>query len=284
MDNATPSGVRMLLASRGLQPHKGLGQNFLIDKNILQKIVTAGQIAPTEGVVEIGAGLGGLTKYLAQAARKVVTVEIDKKLIPLLEPLVDSCGNVILLTGDILTLNWEQEILNYFEKPQEKVVICANLPYYISSPIIFKILEHRDRVRQAILMMQREVADRLMAQPGTSEYGLLTVMVSRKAQVTRVARVSRNCFYPVPDVDSTVVKLIPLEKPSVEIRQEHVFDQLARAAFQSRRKTMHNVLVRAGLAERETADDILNSLGIEPQRRGETLSVEEFARIANRLS
>ncbi|NLV16759.1 MAG: 16S rRNA (adenine(1518)-N(6)/adenine(1519)-N(6))-dimethyltransferase RsmA [Syntrophomonadaceae bacterium] len=284
MDNATPSGVRALLASRGVQPHKGLGQNFLIDKNILDKIATAAQIAPGEGVVEIGAGLGGLTKFLAPAARKVAAVEIDKKLIPLLEPLVDSYDNVILITGDILTLDWEREIFIYFEDPREKVVICANLPYYITSPIIFKILEHHDRVRQAVLMMQKEVADRLMARPGTSDYGLLTVMVSRKAKVAQVARVSRNCFYPVPDVDSTVVRLIPLDKPSVEVKQEAVFNKLVRAAFQARRKTMHNVLVMAGLAEREAAGDILVSLGIEPQRRGETLTVEEFACIANRLS
>lgn len=284
MDNATISGVRNLLASRELRPHKGLGQNFLVDKNILKKIVVAGQITVADVVLEIGTGLGALTSFLADTANLVVTVEIDKKLIPILQKVLEPRLNVTLLTGDILALDWERELFGFLNDPLDKFVICANLPYYITSPIIFRILKHRHRVKQAVLMVQREVADRLLATPGTKDYGLLTVMVSRMAEVQLITRVSRNCFYPSPDVDSTVIKLVPRPHPQAEVEREDLFTALVRAAFQARRKTMLNALVNGGLANRETALDVLVSLGVDPKRRGETLSVEEFARIANRLS
>ncbi len=284
MDNATLSGVRNLLSSRELRPHKGLGQNFLVDKNILKKIVTAGQITVSDVVLEIGSGLGALTLFLADAASMVVTVEIDKKLIPVLQRILEFRTNVILVNGDVLALDWEQDLCRYLDSSHDKFIICANLPYYITSPIIFKILEHKNRVKQAILMVQLEVADRLLATPGTKNYGLLTVMVSRMAEVHLVARVSRNCFYPSPDVDSAVIRLVPFSQPEVEVEKEEVFTAVVRAAFQARRKTMLNVLVNQGLADRESALDILASLGLDPQRRGETLSVEEFARVADKLS
>lgn len=283
MENATLSGVRSLLAAEDLRPHKGLGQNFLIDKNILQKIVDAGQITPTDVVLEIGTGLGALTLFLADAAGHVVTVEIDKKLIPILQKVLNSRPNVTLLTGDIMAFNWERELYRFLNSPLDRFVICANLPYYITSPIIFRIIENRHRVKQAVLMVQREVADRLLASPGTKDYGLLTVMVSRMAEVGLVTRVSRHCFYPAPDVDSTVIKLIPRTEPQVTVEKEEVFVALVRAAFQARRKTMLNVLVKGGLADRDTALSTLESLGVDPMRRGETLSVEEFALIANKL-
>ncbi|MGI6551045.1 MAG: 16S rRNA (adenine(1518)-N(6)/adenine(1519)-N(6))-dimethyltransferase RsmA [Syntrophomonadales bacterium] len=284
MDNATLSGVRSLLAAEDLRPHKGLGQNFLVDKNILQKIVKAGQIAPHDVVLEIGTGLGALTLYLAEAAGRVVTVEIDKKLIPILQKIFVSRPKITLMTGDILALDWERELYGFLNSPLDRFVICANLPYYITSPIIFRILENKHRVKQAVLMVQREVADRLLATPGTKEYSLLTVMVSRMAGVELVTRVSRNCFYPSPEVDSTVIKLVPHYQPQVEVEKEEVFTALVRAAFQARRKTMLNVLVNSGFADRDTALNTLESLGVDPRRRGETLSVEEFAQIANRLS
>ncbi len=284
MDNATLSGVRSLLATEDLRPHKGLGQNFLVDKNIIQKIADAAQIAPHDVVLEIGTGLGALTLYLAEAATRVVTVEIDKKLIPIIQKIFDSRSNITLITGDILAVNWERELYGFLIGPQDRFIICANLPYYITSPIIFRILENKQKVKRAVLMVQREVADRLLATPGTKDYSLLTVMVSRMAEVELVTRVSRNCFYPSPDVDSTVIKLVPRSEPQVAVEREEVFAALVRAAFQARRKTMLNVLVNSGLADRDIAIKTLESLGVEPKRRGETLSVEEFARIANKLT
>jgi 16S rRNA (adenine1518-N6/adenine1519-N6)-dimethyltransferase len=214
----------------------------------------------------------------------VVAVEIDKKLTPLLQKILELRPNVTLLAGDILALDWEKELFGFLDGPYDKFVICANLPYYITSPIIFRILEHKNQVRHAVLMVQREVAYRLVATPGTKDYGLLTIMVSRMAEVQLVTRVSRHCFYPSPDVDSAVIRLVPRQQPQVEVKKEEVFTALVRAAFQARRKTMLNVLINSGLADREEALDVLASLGVDYKRRGETLSVEEFARIANRLS
>ncbi|MGE5543883.1 MAG: 16S rRNA (adenine(1518)-N(6)/adenine(1519)-N(6))-dimethyltransferase RsmA [Bacillota bacterium] len=282
MDNATLSGVRSLLAEKDLRPHKGLGQNFLVDKNILQKITDAAQITKTHIVLEIGTGLGALTLFLADAASQVVTVEIDKKLIPILQNIFNSRSNITLLTGDILAFDWEQDFFKFLRSPLDKLIICANLPYYITSPIIFRILEHKNRIQHAVLMVQREVADRLLAIPGTKDYSLLTVMINRTAEVELVARVSRNCFYPSPDVDSAVIRLIPRSRPLV-VEKEEIFTELTRAAFQARRKTMLNVLVNSNLADRDKAMEVLLSLGVDPKRRGETLSIEEFARIANRL-
>jgi len=276
--------VRSLLAEKELRPHKGLGQNFLVDKNILEKIAAAGQITKTDVVLEIGTGLGALTLFLADAAVQVITVEIDKKLIPILQEIFDSRLNITLIPGDILAFDWEQTLFGFLKSPLDKLIICANLPYYITSPIIFRILEHKDRVKHAVLMVQREVADRLLAIPGTKDYGLLTVMVNRMAEVEMITRVSRNCFYPSPEVDSAVIRLTPRSQLPVVVEKEEVFVELIRAAFQARRKTMLNVLVNRHLADRDRALEILLSLGIDPKRRGETLSIEEFARIANRLS
>lgn len=284
MENATLSGVRSLLAERELRPHKGLGQNFLVDKNILQKITAAGQITGNDVVLEIGTGLGALTLFLADVAGKVVTVEIDKKLIPILQTVFDSRLNVSLIAGDILKIDWEQEVFGFLKSPLDKLIICANLPYYITSPIIFKILEHKDRIKKVVLMVQREVANRMLAIPGTKDYGLLTINVNRMAEVELITRVSRNCFYPSPDVDSAVIRLSPRSQPVVAVEKEKVFVELTRAAFQARRKTMLNVLVSRNLADRDKALEVLMSLGVDPKRRGETLSIDEFARIADRLS
>lgn len=283
MDNATLSGVLDLLGTRELRPHKGLGQNFLIDKNILQNIVSAAGITGDDVVLEIGSGLGALTLFLADVASRVITVEIDKKLIPILRDIFAERPNITLLPGDVLEFDWEHDFIRFLNDPRDRLVICANLPYYITSPIIFKILENRHRVRQAVLMVQQEVAERLVAAPGTRDYSLLTVMVARLAEVQMVTRVSRRCFYPSPDVDSAVIRLIPYIAPRVGVESEEVFNRLVRAIFQSRRKTLLNSLVNNGLIGRDTAIRVLESLGIDPRRRGETLSVEEIARIANKL-
>jgi len=284
LDNATLSGVRRLLAEKGLRPHKGLGQNFLIDKNILQKIANAAECTKNDVVLEIGAGLGSLTLYLADLAGQVVAVEIDKKLIPILQEVLAARTNIALISGDILALDWEQEIFGFLKDPRDRIIICANLPYYITSPVIFKILEHGNRIKRAVLMIQREVAERLLAPPGNRNYGLITVNVNRMAEVEMIARVSRNCFYPSPEVDSAVIRLSPRSRPSILVENEEVFAELVRAAFQARRKTILNVLVSRNLADRDKAMEVLLALGVDPNRRGETLSVEDFAQIANRLS
>ncbi|MGE5404349.1 MAG: ribosomal RNA small subunit methyltransferase A, partial [Candidatus Saccharibacteria bacterium] len=178
-------------------------------------------------------------------------------------------------------VDWERDLKP--EQPFQKYMICANLPYYITSPVIFEILKPHHMFEHAVLMMQKEVADRLLAQPGTKEYGLLTVMVTWRADVHPVTRVSRNCFYPVPDVDSKVIKITPLKEPRVELKNEELFVKIVREAFQKRRKTMSNVLSGIEGVSREQAPYILSELNIDPLRRGETLTVDDFARIANKL-
>ncbi|MGE5422113.1 MAG: 16S rRNA (adenine(1518)-N(6)/adenine(1519)-N(6))-dimethyltransferase RsmA [Ignavibacteriales bacterium] len=283
MINTSISGVRQILAQYGLHPHKGLGQNFLVDKNILSKIVADSDIAATDTVLEIGTGLGALTLLLAEAAGQVVTVEIDKKLSPILEEVFNDNKNIRLIRGDFLQLDWEADLLINPEMVREQLIVCANLPYYITSPIIFNILEHGASVRHAVLMMQKEVAERLLAKPGTKQYGLLTVMVSWRADVLLVTRVSRNCFYPVPDVDSVVVKIVPLKEARVSVKDERLFVRLVRETFQKRRKTILNVLVGGGFANREAGQDLCHQLGIDPSCRGETFYVEDFARLADAL-
>ncbi|MGE5416975.1 MAG: 16S rRNA (adenine(1518)-N(6)/adenine(1519)-N(6))-dimethyltransferase RsmA [Acidobacteriota bacterium] len=281
MENASIQGVTSLLRRYGLHPKKGLGQNFLVDKNILRKIVDGCGPTSADAVLEIGTGLGALTLMLAEQAGQVITVEIDNRLLPVIQEVFQEQPRVRLVQGDILKVDWEKDLQPV--PPYNKYLICANLPYYITSPIIFEILKHHYMIEHAVLMMQKEVADRLLAQPGTKEYGLLTVMVAWRADVQPVTKVSRNCFYPVPDVDSRVIKLIPLKEPRVQLKNDELFVKIVREAFQKRRKTMTNVLSGIEGVSREQAPIILSGLNIDPQRRGETLTVDDFARIANKL-
>lgn len=278
-DNSSITGVKSLLGVHGLFLKKSLGQNFLVDKNIRTKIVEACQLREDDTVLEVGTGLGVLSVALAEKAKKVTTVEIDSRLEPILRQIFSSQDNITLIMNDILQLDWEKTL--EITEPQ-KVVVCANLPYYITSPVIFNILDHLSLVKRAVLMMQKEVAERLLARPGTKEYGLITAMVTWKATVSPVTRVSRNCYYPVPEVDSSVVRLEPRES-LVEVKDEEVLRRLVRDAFQMRRKTMNNVLCRRGLS-RDDASMVLMEAGIDPMCRGETLSIEEFARIADGLT
>lgn len=283
MDTDPFPGVAHLLRAYGIQPKKGLGQNFLTDKNILRKIVDACEIEPGDAVLEIGAGLGTLTIMLAEQAALVITVEVDDRLVPVLHKVLHGKGNIRLLHKDVLKLDWERDIAAQVAG-HDRIVLCANLPYYITSPIIFKILDEFDRIERAILMIQKEVADRLLASPGTKEYGLLTVMVARRAAVEPVTRVSRKCFFPVPDVDSAVVKIIPYRQPRVEVKNEALFNQVVRESFQKRRKSLNNVLNGINGIDKDQVRQMLAGLGIDPMRRGETLTVEEFAGIANALA
>lgn len=282
MDNASLSGARRALSEHGLRPKKGFGQNFLVDKNILNKIADAAELDPESIAFEIGCGLGALTAALATRAGRVVGMELDTALKPILTEAFQTDPHVQIVYGDTLQLEWNRDVLGPLGLAGQTVTICANLPYYITSPIIFRILDYGKQVRHAVLMMQKEVADRLAAKPGTKDYGLLTVMVAYRADVAPVTRVSRNCFLPVPEVDSSVIKLTPLPAPRISVESEALFMRLVREAFQKRRKTMQNVLNSAGWL-RPGAACVLGPLGIDPMRRGETLSLEEFGRIADAL-
>jgi len=275
MDSAVtlpPLNVPQLLRQHGLQPKKSLGQNFLYDPHILQRIVAAAEIPPQATVLEVGAGLGTLTRYLACAARRVVAVELDGRLIPLLREVLAGTDNVTLLQGDILTLD-----LTPWLADADPLLVVANIPYYITSALIRRLLEGTVRPQRLVLTVQREVAERICAAPGA--LSLLALSVQVYGQPHPVGRIPAGAFYPPPKVDSTILRVDLYPQPRLPAEDLPIFFRLAQAAFAQRRKTLRNALA-AGLgwppAQVET---LLRQAEIDPRRRAETLSLEEWGRL-----
>jgi 16S rRNA (adenine1518-N6/adenine1519-N6)-dimethyltransferase len=265
------SDVRALLARYGLRAKKSWGQNFLVDDRVYRAIVSAAIVAGDEDVVEIGAGLGTLTARLAAATRgRVVAVERDRDMLAVLEQELAAVPNVTIRAENALALDYGALAAG------GPLVVVGNLPYQIASPLVFGILEARAHVRRAILMLQKEMADRLVAAAGTSEYGAFGVMVTMYADVRRVIRASAGAFHPAPKVESAVVSVTPLPGPRFALRDERIFSQVVHAAFGQRRKTLRNAL-RAAFPD---ADAMLARAGIDGGRRGETLDLAEFAALA----
>ena len=280
----SPSVVQRLLEAHGLRPKKRWGQHFLCDENILEKIVEAAELAPEDRVFEIGPGLGALTERLAQAAREVVAVEIDCRLIPLLEKRLAPLGNVRIVEGDVLHVSWEELLPVEEHPPRDKWKALGNLPYGITSPLLENLLEHRERFSLAVLMVQLEVAEKITAPLGTRGASALGAWVQAFCEVEVLARVSRNSFWPKPDVDSALLRLRFLPRPKLRSSVES-FKKAVRAAFGWRRKTLLKALTLAsepGLS-REEAVAILERAGIDGARRGETLTLEELDRLARAL-
>lgn len=277
---SSPLLAKKLLAEYGLRPKKRLGQNFLIDRNVLNRIVEAADITQGSNVLEIGPGLGVLTQRLLDSGARVVCVEADTRLRPVLEKVLAGYEYAEIIIRDFLEIDLPTFLR---DRADNKWIAIGNLPYYITSPIITKLLDSRTMFSHILLMVQREVAERLKSASGSEEYGALTVLVQFYCDILSVMRVSRNVFYPVPEVDSELVKLIVREKPRVEVSDETLFFRIVRAAFGKRRKTLENALgssLDLGW-DKEKARSILERAGIDPGRRGETLSIEEFARIEN---
>lgn len=258
---------------------KNYGQNFLIDSHVIEKIIDAAEIDKSSEVLEIGPGIGTLTQYLAENAGTVKAVEIDDKLIPILEKTLAEYDNVEVIHGDIL----KQDIGAMFEGRPFKIV--ANLPYYITTPIIMGLLESRVPAESITVMIQKEVADRMKAAPGSKDYGALSLAVQYYADPYLAANVPPNCFMPRPNVGSAVIRLKRLETPSVEVKDEQKMFKLIRAAFNQRRKTLANAIKNfEGLSySREEVEDALTSIGLDVRVRGEALSLEEFARLSDNL-
>jgi 16S rRNA (adenine1518-N6/adenine1519-N6)-dimethyltransferase len=228
----------------GLLPKKRLGQNFLLDRNVLTKIADSCAIEPDQYLVEIGPGLGGLTQELAARSRGVLAIEIDNSFEPVLNALASENTNIKFLFRDVLKVDIEAELRRAFELNDiVSYQVCANIPYNITTPIIFQLLETCPRMQAATLLMQKEVAERILAKPGGKDYGRLTLTTAYYANVQHVMNVSRNCFYPQPEVDSSVLKITPLAAKKVMVNHEDVFRSLLRAAFQKRRKTILNIPV-----------------------------------------
>jgi 16S rRNA (adenine1518-N6/adenine1519-N6)-dimethyltransferase len=273
--------IKPLLRQFNLRPKKSLGQNFLVDEHALSDIVEAAGIAPDDVVLEIGPGLGSLTHRLAGAARHVVAVEIDRALIPPLRLAVSGQSNVSIVEGDILQLNPTELLSHYLthELPHYKVV--ANIPYYITSAIIRHLLETEVKPQAIVLTIQVEVAQRIIAQPG--DMNLLAVSVQFYGAPRIVQRIPAEAFYPAPDVDSAVVRIDLPAQPRVRVRDVDTFFRVAKAGFGQKRKQLHNSLAAGLPVKHEQIAQALNEAGIDPRRRAETLTLEEWARLSAEL-
>ena len=263
---------------------KKYGQNFLIDERVLGRIIDAAQITPEDCVVEIGPGIGTLTQYLAEAARQVVAVEIDKMLIPILSETLAPYDNVAVIHGDILKTDlWEIAEKYNGGKP---VRIVANLPYYITTPIVMELLEGRSPVRSITVMVQKEVADRMQAGPGSKDYGALSLAVQYYSKPEIAALVPPNCFIPRPNVGSAVIHLDLENAAPVPVKNEKLMFRLIRASFNQRRKTLANGIKNASDLpySREQALEALESLGLDERVRGEALTLDQFVALADALS
>lgn len=258
---------------------KNYGQNFLIDSHVIDKIIEAAEIDKETDVLEIGPGIGTLTQYLAEAARSVVAVEIDDKLIPILDKTLEEYDNVSVIHGDIM----KQDITSIFEGRPFKIV--ANLPYYITTPIIMSLLESRVPADSITVMIQKEVADRMKAGPGSKDYGALSLAVQYYSEPYLAANVPPNCFMPRPNVGSAVIRLRRLEKPSVEVKDEKLLFKIIRGAFNQRRKTLANAVANfEGLSfSRADVEEALVKLGFDTRVRGEALTLEEFGTLSDEL-
>lgn len=279
-----PTATLQILRKYHLSAQKRYGQNFLIDANILEKIVSSAEITKEDCVLEIGPGIGTMTQYLAESAGKVLAVEIDKALLPVLQDTLSAYDNVKVLHGDIL----KTDILRLIEEENQgkPVKAVANLPYYITTPVIMKLLEGSIPLKSITVMVQKEVADRMQVGPGTKDYGALSLAVQYYARPKVLAYVPASCFIPRPNVDSAVIRLEKYEKPPVETENEKFLFAIIKAAFQQRRKTLVNCLAHAaGLAiTRQQAETALKELGFSLSVRGEALTLPEFARLSNYLA
>ncbi|MFF2484425.1 16S rRNA (adenine(1518)-N(6)/adenine(1519)-N(6))-dimethyltransferase RsmA [Paenibacillus sp. NPDC058071] len=277
---ATPKRTKEIIAKYGFSFKKSLGQNFLIDQNILHKIVEAAGLDETKGALEIGPGIGALTQHLAAQAAKVTAVEIDNRLIPILGDLFEGEPHVEVVHGDVLKLDLKQLFAEKFADVA-KVSVVANLPYYVTTPILMKLLEEKLPLENIVVMIQKEVAERMAAKPGGKEYGSLSVAVQYYCVPEIVCAVPHTVFIPQPNVDSAVIKLALRDKPPVDVTDEDHYFRIVQASFVQRRKTLSNNLTAfVGKENRERLSELLNGLGIDPVRRGETLSLDEFAAIS----
>lgn len=278
-----PQNTIEILQKYDFHFQKKYGQNFLIDPHVLEKIVEAAGIGPDDFVLEIGPGIGTMTQYLCEHAGKVMAVEIDRKLMEILEETLSAYDNVTVVNEDILKLDIAK--IAEEENNGKPIKVVANLPYYITTPIIMELFESKVPLDSVTVMVQKEVAERMQAEPGTKEYGALSLAVQYYAEAEIVANVPPNCFMPRPNVGSAVIRLTCHKTSPVEVLDERFLFRVIRASFNQRRKTLQNGLGNdASLPINKTqAAEALEEMGLSATIRGETLSLEEFARLSNLL-
>jgi len=284
-DIATPIRTKEILNKYGFSFKKSLGQNFIIDPNILRNIVQYANLTEESGAIEIGPGIGALTEHLARNCKKVVAFEIDGRLIPVLEDTLSPYPNVKVIHSDVLKADVTKVIEEEMQGIKD-IMVVANLPYYVTTPILMKLLHDRLPIRGFVVMMQKEVADRISAKPGTKNYGSLSIALQYYTDAEVVMTVPKTVFMPQPNVDSAVIRLIKREAPPIEVVDEDFLFVVSRAAFAQRRKTILNNLqagLPSGKEKKQQIMDALSACGIDPSRRGETLTIEEFGKLSNEL-
>ena len=271
---ASPQVTNHILHRFKLRADKKLGQNFLIDENIVRNIVAAAELSDKDTVLEVGPGIGTLTQGLAESGASVVAVELDKRLLPVLDTTLEGYDNVRIVNGDILQVDIMQTV------GVDEFKVCANLPYYITTPIIFALLEKRLPMERLVAMVQKEVAERMAAKPGGKDYGALSVAIQYYTEPEIAFIVPPSSFIPAPSVDSAVIVCKRREKPPVEVRDEALFFRVVKAAFSLRRKMLNNSLKNMGIKGEQVAK-WLELAGVDGKRRAETLSLEDFAALTN---
>lgn len=283
---ATPSRTNEILKKYRLTVKKSLGQNFIIDPNILTKMIEAGEIDKETCVIEVGPGIGALTERLAEAAKKVIAFEVDRRLEPVLKKELADYSNIDVIFQDILQVDLQKIFQTHFQ-PDDRIVVAANLPYYITTPIIMRFIEEQLPIDTFVMMMQKEVAQRMTAQPSSKAYGSLTITIDYYTQAEIAFNVPKTVFVPQPNVDSAILKLKRRDQPKVKVVNETFFFQLIRFSFQQRRKTLWNNLTSHFGKDEEIKAELtrgLEAADIDPRRRAETLTIEEFATLADYLA
>ena len=273
--------TKFILKKYNISANKKLGQNFLIDDDIIQNIIDAAELKETDLVIEIGPGLGTLTSKLLEKAGKVIAIELDEKMLKVLNDRFSLYNNFILINNDVLKVDLNKIIEENLEQ-LKSVKIGANLPYYITTPIIMKLLESKLKIETITVMVQKEVADRITATPGDKLSGAITYSVDYYAKAEEVVFVSKSCFMPSPEVDSAVIKLEIRKEPKVNVLNEEMFFKVIKASFMQRRKTLINGLMNSGIIkDREKLNAILKEANIDSNIRGEKLTIEQFANLSN---
>ena len=263
----------------GFKFSKGLGQNFLIDERVIEEIMEGAQVGPEDCILEVGPGIGVMTQAMAERAKKVVSVEIDSSLLPVLDETLAPHDNVVIINEDILKVDIKALIDREFDGQKPKVV--ANLPYYVTTPIIMMFLEEGIPVTDIVVMVQKEVAERIVSDPGNKIYGALSVAVQFYAEPQIIVKAPKGLFMPQPKVDSVVVRMKLRDTPKVNVKNRSLFFRVVKAAFGMRRKTLLNALSAGLNISKEVVTEVMEGCQIDPKRRGETLSIEEFGKLAD---
>ena len=276
--------TKFLMNKYNISAKKSLGQNFLIDEEVIVDAINSANITEEDIVIEIGPGLGTLTKYLLNKAKKVICVELDNEMIKILNDRFFLYKNLEIINDDILKINLNDLIRKNKEQlGAENVKIVANLPYYITTPIIMKLLEEKIDIHSITVMIQKEVADRLTAIPGKKNTGAITYAVYYYAEAEQVRKVPNTSFIPEPEVESEVIKLTIRKKPVINVKKEEKFFELIKVAFMQRRKTLINAVSNSNLIDKNMLKEVLKELNIDEKVRGESLSIEEFAKISDKI-